>query len=85
MLNCLEIIAPQLKLLPEITIVYSKGIHAYENLEQSFSPYSRQISAIKYMYGSLKFIVAYYPLIRFVNLFSSFPHEAINQLVSWNS
>jgi hypothetical protein len=47
LLNSLEIIAPQLKLLPKIAIVYAKGIHASENLEQSFSPYSQQMRAIK--------------------------------------
>jgi hypothetical protein len=39
MTNFFEIIAPQLKLLSKINIVYAKGIHASENLEQSFSPY----------------------------------------------
>jgi hypothetical protein len=46
-LSCFEMIAPQLKLLPEIATVYSRGIHASENLDQSFSSYSREIRAIK--------------------------------------
>jgi hypothetical protein len=41
--------APQLKVLLEIATIYAKGIQAYENCEQSFPPYNRQIKAIKYM------------------------------------
>jgi hypothetical protein len=47
MLNFLEIIDPQLKLLLKIAIVYAKGIHASEKLEHFFSPYSRQMRVIK--------------------------------------
>jgi hypothetical protein len=47
MLNCLEIIAPQLKLLPKIATMYANGIHASKNLEHSFSQYGRQMRAIK--------------------------------------
>ena len=59
MLNCLEMMAPQLKPPLEIAIVYSRGIHASENLEQSFSPYNWQMRAIRKMYGSLRLAVWY--------------------------
>jgi hypothetical protein len=49
MLSCLEIIAPQLKLLLKIATVYAKGIHTYENFEKFFSPFNRKIKAIKYI------------------------------------
>jgi len=47
MLIFLEAIDPQLKPLSKISTVYDKGIHAYENLEQSFSQYNQKMRAIR--------------------------------------
>ena len=85
MLNCFDIIALQLKLLLEIATVYAKGIHTSENLEQSFSPYSQQMRAIKYMYGSLKLTIPYQPVLQLVKFLSSLHHKAINWMVLWLS
>jgi len=45
----LEMMDPQLKLLPDIATVYAKGIHASKNFEKLFSPFNRQIKDIKYI------------------------------------
>jgi hypothetical protein len=58
-LRCLEMMAPQLKLLPDIATVYSKGNHASENLEKYFFPYNQHIKSIKYIYVSLRFTMLY--------------------------
>jgi hypothetical protein len=47
MINCFEIISPQLKILSGIATVYANEIHAFENLEHSFSPYNQQMRAMK--------------------------------------
>jgi hypothetical protein len=47
MLSFFEMMAPQLKPLLEMATVYTRGIHAYENVEQYFSPYNRQMRAIR--------------------------------------
>jgi hypothetical protein len=38
-LSCFEMMVPQLKLLPKISMVYANGVHAFENLEKFVSPY----------------------------------------------
>jgi hypothetical protein len=79
-LSCLEMMAPHLKLILDISTVYAKGIHGSENLEKSFSPYNQQIKAIKYIYDSLRFTILYQPFLMFVKFLYFFHHEASNHV-----
>ena len=81
-LNCLEMMAPQLKPMLEITIVKARGIQASENWEQYFSPCNLQSKSMRYMYGSLRLVIGYQSTVWFMNFLSSLHQDDMILLVS---
>jgi hypothetical protein len=81
-LNCLEMMTPQLKPVPEIAIVKARGIQASENREQYFSTCNMKSKAMRYMYGSMILGVGYQPTVRLMNFLSSLHQDDMILLVS---
>jgi hypothetical protein len=80
-LNYLEMMVPQLNPMPEMATVKARGTQASENQEQSFSPRNLQSRAMRYMYGSLRLVVGYQPIVWFMNFLSSLHQDAMILLV----
>jgi hypothetical protein len=81
-LNCLEMMAPQLKPVPEMAFVKARGIQASENQEQSFSPCNLQSKSMRYMYGNLRLVIGYQPKVWFVKFLYSLHQDDMILLVS---